>query len=288
MAISLKKLKKTEESRLPHTTYISTCGEKTYKNTKWLIPSKFIFKKKKDTKVLESVMDGTIKVAVKVRNIEDDFDKTESHLEMIWNKKLSGENNFVNTYCDIICNDDILKNDSIVPKTFCSGKGQIVHIIIQEFIKGKNIGKFKFNSLSILESILYQLLLAYIVVNDKHDFMHLDFLSSGNIIITKTDKKTIKYIFKGTNFIVKTNGYYPIILDFGRATKAPQKYQTFNDLREMYTKLIQSLKNNKKTQDELRRFIINTYEKPMNSRDIKLVLKEVMKQSKKTDTIVIS
>ena len=66
------------------------------------------------------------------------------------------------------------------------------------------------------DSILFQLIYALMMAQDKFQFCHNDLIGS-NIILKSVPERTLTYEIDGKSFAVPNHGYCPVIVDFGKS-----------------------------------------------------------------------
>jgi serine/threonine protein kinase len=91
-------------------------------------------------------------------------------------------------------------------------------IIMMEYIENGDlcIDFFDKNpSKSELQSVFLQIALAIAILGFEYKISHRD-LHYGNILLDHTDREYIKYKVRGKEYIIKTYGYLPKLLDFGQ------------------------------------------------------------------------
>lgn len=226
MKIFLKKLNKTPGySRKKHIinmrggNYIKICNDnkKNLPTHSWLLG-------KNSIAVIKSLLKDQ-EFVVKIEKIGN-FRKKQINTinnEVNWHKKLSGRTNFLKFICNFLCNDKIEKyNKNIKNKSICDGNEE-VSIIIIEYIDGDTIANSKIlsklNNLqlkSFIKRLYYCLIQAYLDL----DYLHNDLTDGVNIMIRKTNDDIQKYNINGNKYNIKTYGFEPIIIDYGRSDKA--------------------------------------------------------------------
>jgi len=134
-------------------------------------------------------------------------------------QKLKNFDNSVEYLCDFTCmdNKNRWKDNIIEPTKFCRGKKDRLHFIVMEYIEnGDLVTLFNKNpSNKELCSIFLQVALVIMIIGVKYKMFHGD-LNTGNILIATTDKKYITYNILDEDIKVKTYGFIPKLIDFGR------------------------------------------------------------------------
>ena len=179
------------------------------------------------THVLLSHLGDTRKeVVVKVHDSRSRFIRHELNILRI----LKGFRNTVALLCDFKCNDDKqrwLKNIKR-STTLCKLNGKdSLHYFVMEYIPNGDLVDFikeisfiyqqdTKQGLKLLQSLFLQIALAIMHMGTVYKVYHGD-LNSGNILIYKTSKKSVKYNVFDKEYMVNTHGFYPVFIDFGRA-----------------------------------------------------------------------
>jgi len=122
---------------------------------------------------------------------------------------------FIQYYCLFDCLDDkdALFDKKKLPDFFCKQESSHrIHALVMPTIKGETIDKMKWNrkTFPIFKNVLKHIVLSSFVAMENYGFIHGD-LHTGNIIIEKTNTKTVDY---GTYGNLETMGYMPIIMDY--------------------------------------------------------------------------
>jgi len=174
--------------------------------------------------------------------------KFESYKEMekeyeisktIYDSKLQ---NFIKYYCFFSCNEDRKKFEILEIESkklpLCTGLGKNTGFIIMPFYNLGSIAMYNWSisNLHILKSILIQLVFALYESFEKIGFVHQD-LHLYNVLLRKTKKEEMHY--KTINKSVKTEGFYPIIMDFGRAKVSA----TFKEFKTSLLKMFSLLRD---------------------------------------------
>jgi|694.fasta_scaffold49743_2 serine/threonine protein kinase len=89
----------------------------------------------------------------------------------------------------------------------------------------------KFHAKWIYKSIIFQIMVQLLVIHKYLGINHRD-LHSENILITRTQRKSIVYKINGVIHEVSTYGYLVAIIDFDRSREFDEKY---DDLAKMHT-----------------------------------------------------
>lgn len=137
--------------------------------------------------------------------------------------------NILQPLCIFSCNDDISKYENniknyIIPCETKSKDTTEMTFIIFDYLQYGNISNFikvnkiNHNKKNIIKGVILQYILSVYELGKKYNVIHGD-LNSGNIFIIKTNdrSKTIFSTIENNDYLVQTNGYKPVIIDFGRS-----------------------------------------------------------------------
>ena len=229
----IRKLRKTPYSRKhnieTYKIYKATGGTIDLTTEEWLIGTHAIVVSKRNIKVIKSLSKkSNVEIIAKIQDIThfDSTDFEEINNEIEWSKKLSGRTNFINYFNNFQCKDNINKYKKNLKNIhFCKNDGKNkVNIMLIEFIDGNMIKKGTKNNLFYnltikqYKSYITRAYLAIIQAYQDLDFLHND-LNDVNIMIRKTNEINQNYKINGETIQVKTFGFEPIIIDFGRSGK---------------------------------------------------------------------
>lgn len=176
------------------------------------------------THVLLGLFDNTrTEVIIKVHDADSGF--IDNELKCLNN--LNKCKYTAKLLCDFTCLDDKqrwMKPISHNHTQLCEEKGtDNLHFLVMEYIKDGTLDGFM-NSLKeydeqkqndMIRSLFLQVALAIMEIGITHKVYQGD-LNSGNILLYKTSKQYTTYNVGDKKYKVKTNGFYPIIIDFGR------------------------------------------------------------------------
>lgn len=215
----LQKLNKCPKSKLySMETYKVNCGKNLmlgFKSIKAaeetsLHPDEFVH-------VLYSkIKDYDKPVVIKV------YDVNNYHLDIekdILNA-INGYRNTAKVICDFTCNDD--KNNYLkkIKKNirFCGNGGyDLLHFFVYEYIPYGDISDYftkHKKDVNATRSIILQMVCVIIELATIYKINHGD-LNSGNILIDKTNEKTLEYKIENQRFTIETFGVMPKIIDYG-------------------------------------------------------------------------
>lgn len=113
--------------------------------------------------------------------------------------------------------DDSLLEDYIEGPTF------------HEFIKNEHISNY------LLLSLLLRVFIALLVARNRLNFSHGD-LHPENIIIRDTDDEFIEYQLEENTYIMETDGYHPVIIDFGSSTINEKRHRS-SDIKTLLNEI---------------------------------------------------
>ncbi len=133
------------------------------------------------------------------------------------------EQNTVRHVCDFVCMDDMTRWMKPVSNqvNFCNGGSHKLHFFVMEYIRDGDVEKFfqrKDITIDLIQSMFLQTFLAVVELGCMFKLSHSD-LNSGNILVTTTDKKRLKYVVFDKVYKIGTCGFVPILIDFGRCTR---------------------------------------------------------------------
>lgn len=96
---------------------------------------------------------------------------------------------------------------------------------------GQDMEKFKFSNALQSLSVLKQIACALAVAECELEFEHRD-LHWGNILISKTNEKTSRFVINGNEVIIPTYGVRPTIIDYTQSRIKYQNVVMFYDLKD--------------------------------------------------------
>jgi serine/threonine protein kinase len=170
------------------------------------------------THVLRSVLAKKHQVIVKVLDASSGVILHELNCM----KHLKDFRNTVTYICDFVCADDKKRwmYNITSQRTLCDPNGEdLLHFIVMEFIENGSIDEYiseiEGQDTLYLSSFILQIALAIMEMGTVHKVYHGD-LNTGNILIYRTSKKHITYKVFDKEYKVKSNGIYPVFIDFGR------------------------------------------------------------------------
>jgi hypothetical protein len=236
MATALKKSSSTT-SKQESTKYKLDCQSKltpeTSDTSTWLN----VLKKIPNVNILIGNIDISKKTIVVKFESYKEMEREYEISKKLYDSKLQ---NFIKYYCFFSCNEDRKKFEMLETKSkklpLCTGPGTNTGFIIMPFYKLGSIAMYKWSTgnLHILKNILVQLVFALCDSFETIGFVHQD-LHLYNVLLRKTKKKEICY--KNINKSVKTEGFYPIIMDFGRAKVSASFKEFKTTLLKMFSLL---------------------------------------------------
>lgn len=238
MASKLRKSSFTA-SRKESIKYRLDCNSKITQETpdtgKWLN----VIKKIRNSNILigSSVDTSKKTVVVKFESYKE-MEKEYSISKKIYDSKIP---NFIKYYCFFSCNEDtskfeILEYDEKKTSLCSTNPGKITGFILMPFYSLGSIAQYSWHPehLQILKNILTQVTIALFSSFKELGFVHLD-LHLDNILLRKTKKQEVKYTC--VNKKIKPEGFYPIIMDFGRAKVSGTLGEYKTSLMKMYSLL---------------------------------------------------
>jgi serine/threonine protein kinase len=167
--------------------------------------------------VIQSVLANQTNVIVKIHE-EKNIYFLENELKAL--KTLANFENSVQYICDFSCMDDKSRWFKYVtkPTKFCNQKADKLHFIVMEYIEHGDLHTDFFDknpSRLEIQSVCLQIALAIAILGFEYKIYHGD-LHSGNILLDRTDQENITYKVRGKKYNIKTYGYLPKLVDFGR------------------------------------------------------------------------
>jgi serine/threonine protein kinase len=166
--------------------------------------------------VLSILKDYDKPVVVKVYD-EQNF---HLHIELKIIKIINDYRNTAKLICDFSCNDDKTKYITTIKKQlrFCGNSIDKLHFFVYEYISNGDISVFlsKNQDIEIIKSIILQITCVIIQLASIYKIYHGD-INSGNILIDTISKEHIEYCIENEIFIIKTHGYIPKMIDYGRS-----------------------------------------------------------------------
>lgn len=164
-------------------------------------------------------------VIVKMHDGQSRFIKHE--LKLL--NRLQSFRNCVKLICDFSCKDDKNRwNKRITkPTTLCqTNANDHVHFLIMEYIKDGDLNEFidhivklytsdPKQGMKLFKSLFLQISLGIMEMGTTYKIYHGD-LNSGNILVYKTTQQIITYKVLDREYRMKTYGFYPVFIDFGR------------------------------------------------------------------------
>ena len=134
--------------------------------------------------------------------------------------QLSDYRNIVQFVCTFNCKGQkemFMKKIKQPIQEVCSDDGDVdLTFIVMEYIVNGDIEKIlNLRNTEKLRSLVLQTALIIIELGTLYHVFHGD-LNSGNILVKSTNKKEMKYIVYGKEYIVQTIGIRPVFIDFGR------------------------------------------------------------------------
>jgi serine/threonine protein kinase len=146
-------------------------------------------------------------VVVKVHEANNPFLNNE--LELL--KCLAGCRYVVKYICDFTCNDD---------KKRWKRDPHKLHFIVMEYIRDGDLWQFMkkhANDVAVLKCLFLQVALAICEIGSVYKVYHGD-IHSGNILVHETSKSHVVYRVFEAEYKVRTHGFYPVMIDFGRGS----------------------------------------------------------------------
>jgi hypothetical protein len=174
------------------------------------------------THVLIATLNDHKEVIVKAHDATSAFTKNE----LKCSQQLQTFRNTVRHICDFKCTDSKQRWLYDIKKqvTLCQPNGKdLVHFIVMEYIKDGGLDDFlklidsydEKTQLQYYKSLFLQIALGIMEMGSVYKVYHGD-LNTGNMLIYKTTKSHLTYRVFDKEYKVKTNGFYPIFIDFGR------------------------------------------------------------------------
>jgi serine/threonine protein kinase len=169
--------------------------------------------------VIQSVLQKyNVSVILKIHEADD---KYLLNKELVALKKLINFENSVKYICDFSCmdNKDRWFKQINKPTKFCNQKEDKLHFIVMEYIENGDLHADFFDknpSKSELQSVFLQIALAIAILGFEYKMYHGD-LHCGNILLDNTDDEYITYKVSGKEYNIKSNGYLPKLVDYGRS-----------------------------------------------------------------------
>lgn len=208
--IPLKYLSKSNFGSISNTHTFTTYCDKHDTTDAWLVPRKYLSSML--TKIVTAYMSGH-EFIVKVQN-ESLSAKNEMKIYEIINELKHP--NFAELVCHFECSDNILQynRQSSLPKGFCQGGHNKVHITIMPYYRLGNLEDLDF-SRDQLSSVIGQVIMGYVEMFDMIGLVHSD-LIPGNVAVEFSESRSILYEYNDVQYRVDLkNGYRTVILDFG-------------------------------------------------------------------------
>lgn len=142
--------------------------------------------------------------------------------ELLAMKELTNFKNIAKSICNFSCIDNKLRWESPINHDvkFCNQEKDNLHFFVYEYIENGDIEEY-FNSMPNvheIKTIFLQTALTIMTLGKEYNIIHGD-LNSGNILFSKTDKKTVSYMLDEKKYIINTHGRMPKLIDFGRCKK---------------------------------------------------------------------
>jgi serine/threonine protein kinase len=214
-------LSKKGGARLRHvTTYRLACDNKDVKGLRSIKTGDETMYDDFGHVMLSKLGNNKEPVVVKVFSSDsDNFLRTE--LDVM--KRLRGthfQRNLARYICDFSCLDDAKRWHNSIERgrQVCIDNGpNQLHFIVMEYIPDGDLTQFIRSATSKqLKSFITQTVLAFADLMTNCLIMHDD-IHTGNILVRKTTRKTLTYHINGKLYRIKTEGFMPVLLDFGRA-----------------------------------------------------------------------
>lgn len=122
--------------------------------------------------------------------------------------------------CEFKCKNDFIdwKRPLQAPKEFCSGKTDMTSVFVMEYIPRSIVEFLSASPVSamVYRSILQQLGFALSNLHLNLKMTHGD-IGSGNMMLEIAEPRDIQYTFGDRVYVVPTQGYEPILVDFQRS-----------------------------------------------------------------------
>jgi serine/threonine protein kinase len=171
-----------------------------------------------------------LKEPVIVKVFSTDFSNVHLTKELAVLKRLDGthfQRNLARYICDFSCLDDEARWRDLIEtgRRVCIDNGpNALHFVVMEYVPDGDLTQFVRNaSRHQLKSFITQLVLTYADLMTNFAIMHND-IHTGNILVRRTTRKTVSYHINGKIYRVKTEGFMPVLVDFGLA-KLPKPGQ---------------------------------------------------------------
>jgi len=254
-------LKKTTRSRiLGMQTYKVNCGKNLMLGFKSIKAAEETSMKPDDFVhvALAKLKDYNNPVVVKI------YDENNGYLyrEQKILKAINGYRNMPNIICDFTCKDNKIKYFTKIKKhfSFCTkvvgsnANTDLLHFFVYEYIQHGDISEFivKNNgNTDIIKSVILQLVCVIIELATVYNVFHGD-LNSGNILVDKTNEKTLEYKIEDETISIETFGVMPKLIDFGKSNfyEEPLTYLVWEDIISAII-IIKSYITNKKMEQKL-------------------------------------
>lgn len=178
----------------------------------WLVPKKHISAML--SKIVTAYMNGEDFIV----KIQDESINARKEMEIYETVSKLNHPNFAQLVCHFSCADNIMlyNRQTTLPKGFCTGGHNQVHLTIMPYYKLGTIDDFKLDQHQ-LASIIGQVILGYIEMYAEIGFIHNDLIPS-NVSIETDDHISVVYNYDNEEYEVPLLGYRSIILDFGVAS----------------------------------------------------------------------
>jgi tRNA A-37 threonylcarbamoyl transferase component Bud32 len=255
----MSRLRKPSTGNMKSMKYLVNCQEKIdASDDKWLE----VVRKIQDNDILIGKM-STKSVVIKFgKNIP--IQKEYEISKKIYEKNVP---NFIKFYCTFTCLEDVNKFKQIetVEKSIklCSKPGVKTWFVVMPYYQFGSISNYKWTSdkYNILLNLIQQAVLALYEAYKTTGFVHMD-LHLGNILLKKTNKNEIDYIFSKNN--IRLVGYEAILMDFELSNLDKDEDEFKNSLYKMAN----SLRDPSKTGEIiLESHTISPYIRKMNVND---------------------
>lgn len=203
---------------------------RTTPTKQWLEVSRYL--DKKDFNVLIGKLNTSVYKHVVFKFGEVAAIQKEYDLSYLANKH--GVPNFIKFICAFTCNDSV---DAIRERNFevnayiCKGPGEQLGVAIMPYYHIGSVDNYTWNegNFVLLKAILKQIVFAALYAYEQFQFVHRDF-HLGNVLLRETKKKTVAY----GPITAETLRFYPMIMDFGRSTRADNAHTlVYRDIKRM-------------------------------------------------------
>lgn len=135
-------------------------------------------------------------------------------------KILKDQNNVIKYICDFPClfNKVVWNNKIEKPTTFCDESGELMHVIVMEYINNDLAKLFETTEIpnNIFKSIVKQVGFSILEIHLNHFISHND-MNRGNLLIDIDSPKELTYKIGDFTKTINTFGYEFILIDFQRA-----------------------------------------------------------------------